>query len=89
MSQGLAADALPLTRFPRPLVQWAHFLAWPVLGTGVLLAMSPSHDQMAASVQASGLADAQQLAAARAAANEQLAAIRDKAAESKPFKPSV
>lgn len=36
--------------------KWAHFLAWPVLGTGILLAMSPSHDQMAASLRRSGLA---------------------------------
>ncbi len=72
-----------------PSLQWAHFLAWPVLGTGVLLALSPSHDQMAASLQKSGLADERQQTAARSAASDQLAAIRDKAAESRPFLPSV
>lgn len=69
--------------------KWAHFLAWPVLGTGILLALSPSHDQMAESLRREGIADESQQAAARIAANEQLAAIRQKAAESKPFRPSV
>lgn len=36
--------------------QWAHFLAWPVLGTGILLALSPSHDQMAESLRREGIA---------------------------------
>jgi hypothetical protein len=42
------------------MAQWAHFLAWPVLGTGILLALSPSHDQMANTLRKSGLAGARQ-----------------------------
>ena len=108
------------------IAQWAHFLAWPVLGTGILLAMSPTHDQMANTLRESGLAgagrtsdgsrlvgfisalvcctvranmstnhrhlniaDDKQQSAAQAAAQQQILAIRQKAAESKPFKPSV
>lgn len=43
------------------VLQWAHFLAWPVLGTGILLALSPSHDQMADTLRKSGLAGTLQM----------------------------
>ncbi len=70
-------------------MQWAHFAAWPVLGTGIILACMPSHDQMADKLRASGLADERQQEAASGAAANQLAAIRKVAGDSRPFKPSI
>ena len=69
--------------------QWSHFAAWPVLGTGIILACMPSHDQMAEQLRQSGLADKKQQAAASSAAADQLAAIRKVAGDSRPWKPSL
>lgn len=71
------------------VAQWAHFAAWPVLGTGIILSCMPSHEQMSESLRKSGLADEGQQRAASSAAADQLAAIRKAAEDSRPFKPSM
>mmetsp|Transcript_11938 Transcript_11938/g.35745 ORF Transcript_11938/g.35745 Transcript_11938/m.35745 type:complete len:103 (-) Transcript_11938:2177-2485(-) len=67
----------------------AHFAAWPVLGTGIILTCMPSHDQMADTLRQSGLADERKQAIASGAAADQLAAIQKVAGDSRPFKPSL